>query len=205
MTSPCCLCVHLQQCQNKLPFPDNGSLNTFRLQWTHTQHQKTLDTVLSVRFLQYQILNKKRKQTRRLVLPRTCCSVAAFLLFSFCRRGEQPQLKQMRAYCTLSSVQQNRTPFLEKGPKKCTHSLIVNIFGTKWHVVTILARREGESLYVFEVTTISGQTASIPPRCWANYGCQCVWCNSCTWRFDGFSSPRERVDLQEPSTHNCCS
>jgi hypothetical protein len=25
-------------------------------------------------------------------------------------------------------------------PKKCTHSLIVNIFGTKWHVVTILAR-----------------------------------------------------------------
>jgi hypothetical protein len=26
------------------------------------------------------------------------------------------------------------------GPKKCTHSLIVNIFGTKQHVVTILAR-----------------------------------------------------------------
>jgi hypothetical protein len=34
--------------------------------------------------------------------------------------------------------------------------LIVNIFGTKWHVVTILGRRERESLYVFEVTTISG-------------------------------------------------
>jgi hypothetical protein len=27
-----------------------------------------------------------------------------------------------------------------EGSKKCTHSLIVNIFGTKWRVVTILAR-----------------------------------------------------------------
>jgi hypothetical protein len=43
-----------------------------------------------------------------------------------------------------------------EGSKKCTHSLIVNIFGTKLHVVTILARRESEPLCVFEVTTISG-------------------------------------------------
>jgi hypothetical protein len=28
----------------------------------------------------------------------------------------------------------------QRGSKKCTHSLIVNIFGTKLHVVTILAR-----------------------------------------------------------------
>jgi hypothetical protein len=30
--------------------------------------------------------------------------------------------------------------YTQRGAKKCTHSLIVNIFGTKWHVVTILAR-----------------------------------------------------------------
>jgi hypothetical protein len=30
--------------------------------------------------------------------------------------------------------------YIQRGPKKCTHSVIVNIFGTKWHVVTILAR-----------------------------------------------------------------
>jgi hypothetical protein len=35
--------------------------------------------------------------------------------------------------------------------------LIVNIFGTKSHVVTILARREIESLYVFEVITAAKQ------------------------------------------------
>jgi hypothetical protein len=29
---------------------------------------------------------------------------------------------------------------LQRDPKKCTHSFIVNIFETKWHVVTILAR-----------------------------------------------------------------
>jgi hypothetical protein len=30
--------------------------------------------------------------------------------------------------------------YLQRGPKKFTHSLIVNIFGTQGHVVTILAR-----------------------------------------------------------------
>jgi hypothetical protein len=29
--------------------------------------------------------------------------------------------------------------YIQRGPKKCTHFLIVNIFGTKLHVVTILA------------------------------------------------------------------
>jgi hypothetical protein len=28
--------------------------------------------------------------------------------------------------------------YIQSGPKKCTHFLMVNIFGTKWHVVTIL-------------------------------------------------------------------
>jgi hypothetical protein len=42
-----------------------------------------------------------------------------------------------------------------EGSKKM-YSLFDSIFGTKWHVVTIIARRESESLNVFEVTTISG-------------------------------------------------
>jgi hypothetical protein len=65
--------------------------------------------------------------------------------------------------------------YVQRGPKKCAHSLIVNIFGTKWHVVTILGRRESV------IMCVRSDHHQRPPNCWANYGCQCVWCDGCTW------------------------
>jgi hypothetical protein len=53
---------------------------------------------------------------------------------------------------------------IQRGRKKCTRSLIVNIFGTKCHVVTILARRERVSRYM---------CSKWPPS--AVKQCRCRW------------------------------
>jgi hypothetical protein len=60
--------------------------------------------------------------------------------------------------------------------RKNVLSLKVNIFGTKWHLVTILAHRERESHFVFEMTSIE-QWLSLCLVSWLNVTLQLflVW------------------------------
>jgi hypothetical protein len=76
---------------------------------------------------------------------------------------------------------------IQRGPKKCTHSLIVNIFGTKWHVVTILARRERERVIVCVRSDHHQRLKSVDAaELLSEYGCQCVRCDGCTQRGSTF-------------------
>jgi hypothetical protein len=66
-----------------------------------------------------------------------------------------------------------------ESPKKCTHSFIVNIFWTKWHVVTILARYcsvmfahvSRECLAVWALRAVDSSNDGWKVVLWATQGC----------------------------------
>jgi hypothetical protein len=86
----------------------------------------------------------------------------------------------------------------KRGPKKCTHSLIVNIFGTKWSVVTILARYCSVMFApvsrVSRVTITRWCSASLPSTCQGVLGWQSTWTmdrsKKCYWIPTTVSRPK---------------